>query len=120
MHSSRMRTARFSGRLYREGGSVCLWVRGGCLPLGLVGGSASGSRGEGGVCLWVGGCFSLGSVGGLPLGSGWVYHTPLDMHPSWMHTPWMHSPPGHRPHTLDTHNLSSPPPPVNRMTNRQM
>ena len=31
MHSSRMRTARLSGRLYR---GVCLW-NGGCLPLGL-------------------------------------------------------------------------------------
>ena len=33
MHTSRMRTARFSGSLYQ--GGVCLWVWGECLPLGL-------------------------------------------------------------------------------------
>ena len=39
MHSSKMRTTRFSGRLDPGGfasesmGGVCLWVEGGCLPL---------------------------------------------------------------------------------------
>ena len=45
MHSSRMLTTRFSGRLYREG--VCFWNWGGV--------SASGSGMEC-FCLWVWGC----------------------------------------------------------------
>ena len=60
MHSSRKRTARFSGRLYRKGGclpmgpggcvSLCVW---GCLPLGL-GGVCLLILGPGvSVCLWV-------------------------------------------------------------------
>ena len=51
MHSSRMCTARFSGRLHR-------------------GRSAHGFLRD--VCLWV--------QGGLPLGQGGVHHTPLQPH----------------------------------------
>ena len=77
MHSSRMRTAHFSGRLY-------------------LGGSTSGSRGEEGVCLWV--------QESVPLGLG-VFTTPLSethtrppghtrghTHTSWTHP--FHPPPG--------------------------
>ena len=66
MHSSTMRTARFSGHLYREGslplgrGGVCLWV--------VVG-----------VCLWVQGV------------SAWVqggfYHTPFTTPPPFTRMP---------------------------------
>ena len=69
MHSSRMLTTRFSGRLYREGG----------LPLEL-GGS---------VCLWVwGGVFSAS-------GSGGVYHTfsPHLLHHTPFTTPPFTTPP---------------------------
>ena len=61
MHSSRMHTARFSGRIYREqclplgpaeGVVSASWSKGGgCLPLGPRTGS-----GKRGVCLWVQGC----------------------------------------------------------------
>ena len=72
MHSSRMRTTRFSDRLYSgvgDGGwGFSLWVWGGCLPMGPGGVSAYGSSAE--VCLWVQGGVCL-SVGG-----GYLPHTP--------------------------------------------
>ena len=89
-HYSRIRTPRFSGRLY-WGKGVYLWVQGvstsgsrGCLPLGpgdvylwVQGVSTSGSRGclplgPGGVYLWVQGVSTSGSRGCLPLGPGGV------------------------------------------------
>ena len=75
------------GGVYASGSGrgVCLWVREGCLPLGVWTHTPRHWVQEG-VCLWVWeGCLPLGSGGCLPLGLGCVYHNP------W--TP----PPGHRP-----------------------
>ena len=70
MHSSRMRSTRFSGRLYWLGGGGGLSASGsGGLPLGWGGVSASGS---GGVS---------GSRGVSASGLGSVYHNPFHHHP---------------------------------------
>ena len=76
-----MHTAHFSSHLYHAGvclweGSVCFWVRGG-----------------GSECLWIwrgclplgGGCLSLDLEGCLPLGLGGLPH-PLSPHPLSSHT----------------------------------
>ena len=81
MHFRRMRTARFSGRLYR-GWGVCLW-NGGCLPLGLR-------------CfyLWVWGCLphlfttppSLHPLSLHPFITTLFHHTPISPHTPLYHT----------------------------------
>ena len=70
-----------------------------CLPLGLgeVGVCASGSRGGGGVCLWV--WDRWGSL--CPVG---------DVHPSWTHPPDTHPP--------DTHPLDTSPLPLFKVNKR--
>ena len=89
-----MRTARFSGHLYRGGGGV-LPLGPGSPPLGPKG------RGEGGGCLTLfPGGLPLGlKGGGLPLGSGGsVVDTPFTT-PSPFTTPPFH----HKPPSTDKH-----------------
>ena len=92
MYSSRMRNARFSGRLYRVGVEG-----GGCLPLGAGGVLPLGSGGD--VCLWVweGGVSASGSREVFPSESGGWGCLP--------HTPFTTSPFHHHPHPLWTDKL---------------
>ena len=93
MHSSRMRTARFSGRLYQ--GMPASRSRG-CLPSGWWG-----------VCLWVRGWVSASRFGGVSAsGSRGIYHTPFTTPPfttPLFTTPLFTTPPFHNtplsPHT---------------------
>ena len=84
MHSSRMRNARFSGRLYRvgvEGGGCLPLGAGGVLPLGSGGGCLPLGLGGGSLPLGPGGCFPLNR------GGGGVYHTPPSQHPPFTTIP---------------------------------
>ena len=105
MHSSRMRTARFSGHLYRGWWGSASGSRG--LPLGPGGVSDSGSRGS-----------AFGSKGGgvgcLPLGpGGGVVDTPFTT-PSPFTTPPFHH--KARPKTNTCENITLPQTSVNIQT----
>ena len=87
MHSSRMRTVRFSGRLCR-GVYLQVW---GCLPLGPGWMSASGSRG----------CLPLG------LGRGCLPQ-PFTTHPLSSNTPFTTTPPPYEQNDWQTGIITLP------------
>ena len=93
------------GGVYASGSGrgVCLWVREGCLPLGVWTHTPPHWVQEG-VCLWVwegclplglGGVSASGFGGCLPLGLGCVYHNPWTPPPGHRHRPPSPQPPFH-------------------------
>ena len=94
------------------GGGVCLWIQGGCLPLVLEGGSASGSR----SLLSASGCRGLHPRGH----SLWTHTCPLDTPPDTHTLGHTQTHPGHTPTPLwtRTHTLDTPPPDIGHWSGR--